>query len=220
MLAYVGYVNGFTHLKCALEKMDRNTTSSKRRIRKERECWVGNAWRCLGTFCGVFPRVSSTTTYICTNSFPANGRRGGTPQQRAGRCTREVGPDTGGYQAFKSLCWRGTVPFNLRCTTPAHFIIAVTCSCIYSVRSGWHCSRFDGLHWFVALLCYIHSNDGPSQAQISGERSAVQQIDELDSQLRFSSAEVWTRAVLAMTTTDNHLRWLIGSHLDVQLNGI
>ena len=110
MLAYVGYVNGFTHLKCALEKMDRNTTSSKRRIRKERECWVGNAWRCLGTFCGVFARVSSTTTYICTNSFPANGRRGGTPQQRAGRCTREVGPDTGGYQAFKSLCWRGTVP--------------------------------------------------------------------------------------------------------------
>ena len=60
------YVNGFTRLKCALEKMDRNTTLSKRRIRKERECWVGNAWRCLGTFCGVFARVSSTT-YICTN---------------------------------------------------------------------------------------------------------------------------------------------------------
>ncbi len=68
-----------------------------------------------------------------------------------------------------------------------------------------------GLHQFV--IHYFASTPHPSQAQISGERSAVQQIDELDSQLRFSSAEVWTRAVLAMTITDNHFRWLIGFHV-------
>lgn len=147
MLAYVGYVNGFTHLKCALEKMDRNTTSSKRRIRKERECWVGNAWRCLGTFCGVFPRVSSTTTYIYApiHFLPMEGEVERLNKELGG-VREKLDRTQVATKPSKVSVEEGLCPFNLRCTTPAHFIIAVTCSCIYSVRSGWHCSRFDGLH--------------------------------------------------------------------------
>ena len=56
---------------------------------------------------------------------------------------------------------------------------------IPSYHINMRCIRF-----IICLLWYLHVSNLTCEAQISGERSALQQIEELDSQLRFSSAEV------------------------------